>query len=278
MPQSDRTHATSLSGLDKNGDHSNADKGNATRTGTQRWVLVSVLFVGCVLVYLSCRTGYRAGMSHPWDGSSLGIPMALALSGIQVFLLLKACSKPSGKIGGPLLVLALLLLGPQLFLFYNGSYLYAGNGAFSRINSDRALLHVLGAAIEAYRIENGAYPGVLENLLSSKAYREVIPQLPSQKQRGLPISSFGRGVEPRYLTVNVDGEDPGHSWILWLPGVDEQYDIEDCPDLRSALKDLCKDPSTFPKWIADRIYDPVSGRNTGDIVCRKEELATETKK
>ena len=128
-------------------------------------------------------------------------------------------------------------------------------------------------ALESYEADWGVYPPQLQTLTQSltfsppltlsngKSVDRLAPYLTS-----IPHSAFDPGLAPRYFALPQ-----GRGRLVWLPGPDRHYDVEEGEDLADALGgspfgDEKRGPLPPPSALINKAYDPTNGGGRGDIM------------
>lgn len=216
-------------------------------------ILIS-LFVFLILCAAECllwMTGYAAGLKKPCDppGNLILVP-ALFLVPVLLVLFFSICRR-LGRATVSLSVTAFVILfAMESCCLRVGSELDGGIVSATSISYDKMQLRQVKEALKAYHDDYAAWPPSLSKLVPDR-----LKQIPS--------SRLGEQFPMRYALL--DEGPAGSAWILWLPGQDWKYDIEDGPELRAALRELKAGKPSL--WLAARIFDYTNGPLPhGDLV------------
>jgi hypothetical protein len=144
-----------------------------------------------------------------------------------------------------------IVLVLQLFCQYVGSYNFGPAQIRSRMSGVvQRQARVLGA-LEKYRQSHSAYPTSLDQLVPG--------QLPA-----IPASYEGAGFPLHYAVLDDRSTSDTSVCLVWFAGPDRKYDVQDGPELKTAMQALAGGESS--PWLAGLAYDPTNGsRSRGDI-------------
>ena len=235
-----------------------------------------ILFFGFLLIFAAMAAvislGYQRGLGDPDEGPNLLGILILPLGAWVLFSLVRFSNRLKKRKKGGLASLSIALI---LFLLcgYSTGHSYGGNVARMNNNRDRSLLRGLGGAVEDYRTALGHYPKSLKELLMSPQYKNYHAHGPGQgalpkTNSGVPCSSFGSQYPVHYAMTDSDSSHSAQAWLLWLPGPDRKYDLQDGPELKTAIKQAALGVAV--PWLCERTYDPSNGVSSGDQVLNSQ--------
>jgi protocatechuate 3,4-dioxygenase beta subunit len=155
-----------------------------------------------------------------------------------------------------------ILLALQLFCQYQGACAYSSAQERSLRSKEAVSLRIVSEALAKYHQSHSAYPSSLGKLV------------PEQLDR-IPTSAFGKEYPPHYVVLDDQRTSSTGFWLIWFPGPDRKYDIQEGPELKTAMQRLAERGSS--PWLTDLAFDPTNGTlSRGDMYRYKETPHNET--
>lgn len=216
---------------------------------------IIVLLVGLALLvipeYFAITAGYHSGVSTPEETLGNIFGLLIPFFGAAQLVLVLRVGLRWGRVPVDRAILAFALITLlQLLLSYWSAYTFGQETGRSKVLRARSDLRVVAEALDRYHLAHNAYPATLDPLRPGQL--EALPQFPV---------TVGR---LRYTVLDPANQAANNPYLLWLPGVDGKFDIQDGPELKAALGQLANGQASA--WLSDRTYDPSNGgASAGDI-------------
>lgn len=230
-----------------------------------------ILIAGIILVAGVSIAGFGVGFAYPRDrteaGSIVATTAPLAL-GVQICLLDYARRKWGSRRTLIVLLASLFLLPVQYFAFHDFGRSIKLAWTQHLVRRDPAVLRQIAVALETYYINWSTYPPDLRRLTVKHVFDK-----PIFLKGGGSMTEFGPILEPEYLHSSMGMGYrtrydcvPLTNWIVWFPGADRDFDINQGEDLDHFLKERSQGRTAI-ELIRDSFYDPTNGiLSSGDIV------------
>lgn len=227
----------------------------------------------CALAFVVCRRGYDDGTGEPGEmllaplfWLILSVASSIALLGLLVKMIYGPFENPWER--GAWIVFFLFALPVALACYYNAAYVQGQGHGWHCYSRERLDLRSMGLALAAYRNDRGAWPPTLSALVNDASFDRQFPAMTSESKDRIRHSAFNEALPLRYAVENSTASLPQAAWLLWFPGPNRKYDIEDGPELKAALAQMRTGGQAA--WLRDRTYDPSNGVSScGDLLLNK---------